>query len=57
MGNVPSKMDEDKTVPSKMDEDKTGEEPDTIERMKVKNKNRGQPGNHLPDAGDEGIDV
>ena len=44
-------------VPDKMDDNRTGEKPDTIERTKVKNKNWEHPGNHLPDAGNEGIDV
>ena len=45
------------TVPTNKDETKSGNKPDTIERMKVKNKNRAQPGNHIHDAGDEGMDV
>ena len=47
---IPNKMGKDKTVPNNKDESKSGNKPDTIKRMKVKNKTRGQPGNHLPDA-------
>lgn len=47
---IPNKMGKDKTVPNNKDESKSGNKPDTIKRMKVENKNRGQPGNHLPDA-------